>query len=313
MNPTMLSKAKICVVDDEAVITDVLSESLRAHNFDTLTANNGQDAIELCKKNDIDLMLLDVMMPVMDGYEVCKALKSDEATKDIEVIFVTGKSEPENHEEGFKLGAIDYITKPFNLPMVMVRVEAALRMRQQATSDSMTDILQDLGDTDSVTGLKNQRYLLNQLQHEIDKSKRYHYPVSCVILDLDTIRTTDDKQKDLSVEDLLAEVAMEIRSFTRSYDILARFDGTLFAAVLPHSDANDAVNYGRKIMEDIDATTFSDPNAPTKVSVSVSAVTVIDGALTDAELVFGETMKLLLQAKSMPKNNRIKGREINPA
>jgi hypothetical protein len=66
-------------------------------------------------------------------------------------------------------------------------------------------------------------------------------------------------------------------------------------------------------MEDIDATTFSDPNAPTKVSVSVSAVTVINGALTDAELVFGETMKLLLQAKSMPKNDRIKHREINPA
>ena len=238
----MLSKAKICVVDDEVSLTEIISEGLQAHNFDTLTATSGQQAIDLCKEHDFDLMLLDITMPGLDGYEVCEHLKADPATKDITVIFVSGNDAPEDHEKGFNLGAIDYITKPFNLPMVLLRVEAALRMRQNASPTAIaTDLLQDVAGTDHVTGLKSQRFLMEHLQQELDKSKRYHFPVSCVILDLDNVHAADDKVDAVDMDDLLAEVAMEIRSFTRSYDILSRYDGTLFAAILPHTGLESAL------------------------------------------------------------------------
>jgi len=113
------------------------------------------------------------------------------------------------------------------------------------------------------------------------------------------------------LDDLLAEVPMSIREFTRSYDILARYDGTLFVAVLPHANLDNALEYGKKIMSDIDASTFSDPNFPTKTSVSVSAVTVHKGseAIT-ADEVFGEAMRTLLTAKSQPRDERIMGRDL---
>ena len=147
---------------------------------------------------------------------------------------------------------------------------------------------------------------MDRFQEEIDRSSRYDFPVSCVIFDIDTMYARDAEKGPVEIADLLPEVALEIRSFSRSYDILARFDGTLFVAILPHCDLNQAMDYGTKIMQDIDATTFSDPNFPTKVAVSVSVTTLQDGVIATSERAFGETMKTLLQAKSQPRPNRLK-------
>lgn len=301
-------KAKICVIDDEPALTDVLCEGLNAHDFDTHASNSGSHALQICKEHDIDLVLLDVTMPEMSGFDVCKALKSDPETKDIAVIFVTAKGQPEDHEMGFDLGAVDYITKPFNLPMVMVRVEAALRMRPKQDTNALDlDLVGSTTHTDPLTGLHSQPFLMDRFQEEIDRSSRYNFPVSCVIFDVDTMHARNDEQGAVEIIDLLPEVAMEIRSFTRSYDILARFEGTLFVAILPHTDLDQALEYGIKIMQDIDATTFSDPNFPTKVAVSVAVTTLQNGVIGTADRAFGETMKTLLQAKSQPRPNRIKG------
>ena len=301
-------KAKICVVDDETAIATVLSTGLKAYDFDAVVADSGARALEICRTEDIDLVLLDIIMPEMTGYEVCEALKNDPETKDIVIIFVTGKDSPEEHEKGFDLGAVDYITKPFNLPMVMIRVEAALSLKHRNDLDVLEmELVQNSVHTDQLTGLCNQRYIMERLQEELEKAARYNFPVSCVILDVDTIHAQNDESGPVRVEDLLPEIAMEIRSFTRSYDILARFDGTLFVAVLPHTGLENAMEYGGKIMRDIDATTFSDPKYPTKVAVSVGVLSIVDGYLQDSELVFGEAMKTLLKAKSKPRPNRIKG------
>lgn len=310
----MAHKAKICVVDDERVVADVLCRGLQAYDFEAVEADSGQKAIDICKSQDIDLVLLDILMPEMDGYEVCRLLKEDPETKNITVIFVTGKDAPEDHEKGFDLGAVDYITKPFNLPMVMIRVEAALSLKHRNDPDDLDmELAQNAVYTDQLTGLRNQRYLMERLQEELEKSSRYNFPVSCVILDVDTIHAQNDENGAVQITDLLPEIAMEIRSFTRSYDILARFDGTLFVAVLPHTNLENALEYGDKVMRDIDATTFSDPKYPTKVAISVGVVTTEDGDLESAEIALGETMKTLLQAKSMPRPNRIKGNQVVPA
>lgn len=304
-------KAKICVVDDEQIIADLLCQGLKAHDFEALGANSGQRALDICETENIDLVLLEILMPEMTGYEVCKRLKENPKTKDVSVIFVTGKDAPEDHEKGFDLGAVDYITKPFNLPMVMIRVEAALSLKHRNEPDVLDmELIQNSVYTDQLTGLRNQRFLMERLQEELEKSGRYNYPVSCVILDVDTIHAQNNESGAVTIDDLLPEIAMEIRSFTRSYDILARFDGTIFVAVLPHTNLTHALEYGDKIMRDIDATTFSDPNHPTKVAMSVGIVTIEEGFLQNADLAFGETMKTLLQAKSKPRPNRIKGLSV---
>jgi diguanylate cyclase (GGDEF)-like protein len=304
----MGKKSTICVIDDETLMTDLLCEGLKAYDFEAIGINSGDKAVETCIEHDVALVLLDVTMPGMDGHQVCQALKSNPKTKHITVIFVTAKDNPADHEIGFDLGAVDYITKPFNLPMVMLRVEAALRMQHHDDPGALDmELSQNSVDTDLLTGLKNQRFLMERFQEELDKSHRYDFPVSCVILDVDTLQAKDNEKGTVKIDDLLPEIAMEIRSFTRSYDILARFDGTLFVAVLPHTDLAQATEYGTKIMRDIDATTFSDPNFPTKAAISVAITAISNGVITDANRAFGETMKTLLQAKSQPRPNRIKG------
>lgn len=304
-------RVQICVTDDEPVIAEVLCEGLRAHNFDAVEAHCGEDALNLCKKGGIDLILLDINMPGVDGYEVCRQLKASPDTRDITVIFVTGREGPEDHEKGFELGAVDFVTKPFNLPMLMVRVESALRMKYAQEPNPLdTEGMMDVAYTDPLTGLRSQRYFLERLQEEVDKAHRYDFPVSCVILDLDGMEAVNQDSGPFALDDLLIEVAMSIRSYTRSYDVLGRYDGTLFVALLPHTELKNALEYGSKIMEDIDATTFSDPSFPTKASMSVAAVTFRNGSATAADLVFGEAMRALLTAKSQPKPRRIFGRNL---
>lgn len=307
----MARKVKVCVCDDEPALAEILCEGLRYSHFDTVEVHSGEEALDACQKGDIDLILLDVMMGGMDGYEVCKRLKADPKTKDIVVIFVTAKDDPKDHELGYSLGAVDYISKPFNLPMVIVRVQAALRMRNILQPEPLdTDGLVDTRYTDPLTGLRNQRFLLERLQEEIDRSHRYDFPVACVILDLDSAKAIEEESGAASIDDLLAEAAMSLRSHTRSFDVVGRYDGTLFVAVLPHTDLAHAMEYGRLIVDDIESTTFSDPNFPTRATMSVGAVSFRNGAAKNADDVFGAAMTTLLKAKSRARDDRIEGQTL---
>ena len=307
-------KIRVCVADDDTALAEVISEGLQATGFDAIPASGGKQALDIISKGHPGIAVVDIGLPDMDGYEVCKRIKADPKSADTTVIFVTGRGEPEDHEQGFGLGAVDYVTKPFNLPMLMVRVEAAMRMKTSQGLETLdTDTSMDSVYTDQLTGLRNRRFLMERLQEEVDKAHRYDYPVSCVVLDVDGMQPLDETAGPVSVEDLLAEVAMSLRSYTRSFDVLARYDGTLFAVLLPHTQLDNAVQYGEKIMNDVEATVFSDPNFPTKASMSVGVVTFQNGAATAADLIFGEAMRTLLNAKSQPKKHRLAARQLEKA
>jgi diguanylate cyclase (GGDEF)-like protein len=261
---------------------------------------SGREALDVCARERIDLLLLDVCMPGMNGFEVCKRLKENPATREIPVIFVTVKGAPEDVSAGFQAGAADYITKPYNLPMVMVRVDAVLQHKiEHDRLRSQHEFFLDNAYTDYLTGLRNRRYLLDRLQEEVEKAHRYDYAISCVVFDVDEVRAQDDELGPVSMDDLLVEIAMTLRNHSRTYDVLARYDGTVFAAVLPHSPLNDAVRYATKIMEEVEATTFSDPNFPTEAGLSVGIVACQNGSAQGADYVLGEAMRGLLQAKSL--------------
>jgi two-component system cell cycle response regulator len=269
------------------------------NGYEALAVSLGREALETCEKGDIDLVLLDVCLPDISGYSVCQQLKENPKTRDIVVIFVTAKGSREDIAQGFHLGAADYITKPYNLPMVMIRVDAAMRMKE--TQDKLRqpdDIIQDTAYTDTLTGLRNRRYLLERLQEEVEKAHRYNYPVSCLVFDLDEVKAIDDELGSASLDDLLAEIGMTLRNYSRTYDILARYDGTVFAAVLPHTPLDQAVSYASKIMREIDGTTFSDPSFPTEARMSIGVACCKNGSAHGAEYVLGEAMRGLLQAKS---------------
>jgi diguanylate cyclase (GGDEF)-like protein len=291
----------VCVADDNEDTATVLCEGLRLHGYDAFVVYSGKEALQACAKGGVDAILLDVCFPGISGYEVCERLKENPATRNIVVVFVTVKGATEDIARGYRLGAADYITKPYNLPMVMVRVDAA--MRAKATKEDLRDgdeMLWDTAYTDQLTGLRNRRFLLERLQEEVEEAHRHDYAVSCVMFDVDELSALDEELGPVSLDDLLVELAMSLRNYSRTYDVLARYDGTMFAAVLPHTQLEHAVGYAGKILDDVDATTFSDPSFPTLVRLSAGVVTCQNGSARGAEYVLGETMRVLLQAKSKP-------------
>lgn len=307
----MERRVTVCVADDNVENATILSEGLKLHDFDTVQVGSGEEALEVCAQGGIDLILLDVGLPGINGYETCRLLKDNDTTAIIPVIFVTVKGEPEDISKGYKVGASDYITKPYNLPIVMVRVEAVLRtIRGMEAQNEHKPTHADGHYTDQLTGLRSGRYLLQRLQEEVDKAHRYDFPVSCVVFDIDEVSAVDDEVGPVSMDDLLAEIAIALRSHSRAYDVIARYDNTVFAALLPHSPLDDAMGYGTKIMEDVHATTFSDPNFPTKVVLSVGVVTCQNGSASGAERILGEAMRSLLAAKSKAES-RIVGRDLS--
>ncbi len=293
-----MEQFSVCVAEDCADENDLLCMGLRLNNYRALSAYTGQEALDLCRNGKVDVVLLDVELPDMDGYEVCRQLKADPSTAEIPVIFITAHNDAENVIQGYNLGACDFIGKPFNLPIVMIRIEAIMRTMQSGDDIPPSDDMFDPAYTDQLTGLRNSRFLLERLQEEVEKAHRYDYPVSCLVLDVDDTKALDAELGTAALDDVLVEVAMAMRNSSRTYDILARYDGALFAAVLPHALIEEAVRYAQKINEEISTTTFNDPCCPTHANLRFGIVSCRNGAAKGADHILGEAMRGLLKAKS---------------
>lgn len=300
----------VCVADDCTDENDLLCMGLRLNNYRALAAYTGAEALEHCRSGQVDVLLLDVEMPDMNGYEVCRQLKADPATASLPVIFITAHSDAENVVQGYDLGAADFIAKPFNLPIVMIRIEAIMRTIQSRDELLPVDTVMDTAYTDQLTGLRNSRFLLERLQEEVEKAHRYDYTVSCVMLDVDDTSALDAEAGTAALDDILVEVAMAMRGSSRNYDILARYDGALFAAVLPHALMEEAVQYAQKINEEISTITFNDPCCPTQANLRFGIVSCRNGAAKGADYILGEAMQGLLKAKSY-KEKRLYAKDLN--
>ncbi|MDX4060099.1 response regulator [Aliarcobacter skirrowii] len=150
------NRATILIVDDMSTNLMMLSDILK-DDYNIKISKTGEKAIELCKNLDIDLVLLDIEMPLMNGYEVCKNLKNYEKTKNIPIIFVSAKNSEEDEEYGLNLGAIDYISKPFSKVIIKARVKNQIKLKQK------TELLEKLSNYDGLTNIKNRRYFDDRL------------------------------------------------------------------------------------------------------------------------------------------------------
>ena len=305
---------KIAVVDDCVDEATVLCEGLRLFGYNTVAAYSGSEALELCRTEPIQLVLLDVGLPDIDGYAVCRQLKEDPRTADIPVIFVTARGSSEDVAHGHALGAVDYVAKPYNLPIVIIHVEAALRTRQDFSGMvSGPFLFTDPVYTDQLTGLRNRRFLMERLQEEAEKAHRYKYPLSCLLLDFDEENLDEPGCEETIVDDLLVEVAMALRNSSRGFDILARYDDTQFAAVLPHIHLPNAISYANKIRGEVVGAMRSTASQLHIPNLCFGIVTCNDGQRApSAEEVLGETLRSLLLAKSGAPN-RISARMLATA
>ncbi len=302
----MVTSFRVCVADDNREEAFLLCEGLKMNGYDAVPVYNGSDALRVCAQEHIDLILLDVGMPDIDGYDVCRRLKADPKTRDISVIFVTARGESNDVAHGFDLGAVDYIPKPFNLPFVMVCVESARRTMQLPNPLNISqellfeeqELLHDTIYTDHLTGLRNRRYFQERMQEEIERAQSFNLALSCIMIDVDEVTPLELDWGTAAMDDLLVEIGMSMRDFSRNFDILARYDSTVFIAALPHAPLEDAMAYVNKVRERISSQSFGEP--PTKAALTFGVVVLGDGNLQVkyADTLISEAMRGLLTAKS---------------
>jgi diguanylate cyclase (GGDEF)-like protein len=259
--PQIIERPIVLVVDDTpdnlALISGVLSET-----YPVRVANSGEKALKIAlSERPPALILLDIMMPVMDGYETCRQLKLNPRTCSIPVIFLTAKTETEDEEKGFALGAVDYITKPISPSILMARIRTHLALK--AANDYLRDENRLLEEQvarrtqeafyDELTKLPNRRLLMERLNVALSISKRNNQYGAIMFLDLDKFKLLNDTQGHDIGDLLLIEVANRLAGCTRDVDAVARLGGDEFVVVLEmlnhcaHEAATQAEVIGEKI------------------------------------------------------------------
>jgi diguanylate cyclase (GGDEF)-like protein len=227
-------KPTILIADDTATNIELL-DAVLGSDYEILFATSGAQAVELAIAETPDLILLDVMMPEMDGFETCILLKTDRRTAEIPVIFVTSLIKEEEETRGLEVGAIDFISKPFSSAVIRARVRNHLELKRQR------DILSGLSFLDGLTGLANRRRFDQFLDQEWRRGLRSRSPLSLILMDIDFFKAFNDAAGHLAGDDCLRRIAHALEiSIHRRGDLIARYGGEEFVCVLPDTDAAGA-------------------------------------------------------------------------
>lgn len=270
-----LAKAKVLLVEDDPIQADATRELLLKSGYEVLLAADGITAIKQVKTNMPDIILLDLILPGLDGHEVCRWLKLEESTKGIPVIMLTVKKDLADKISGLQVGADDYLPKPYNDLELNARIYASLRTKAlqdelRAKNKQLEELLykvEYLAITDALTGLYNRRRFHDILQKEFERSKRYSSPVSLLMIDIDHFKKINDKHGHLAGDHVLLEVAQIIQKNIRDVDTAARYGGEEYIVILPNTEKNDALTVAERMRISIQNSSFQEIN---KDAITVS-------------------------------------------
>jgi len=258
-------KKQILVVDDHEDNVEVLRARLEARGYDVRGAMSGQQALDIVKEWCPDLILLDVMMPDMDGLEVVSRLKADRTLPFIPVIMQTALDSTERMVAGLEAGADDYVTKPINFAELEARVRSLLRIKKlqqdlgerEKELSQMNDRLLHISLTDGLTGVDNRRALEQRLHEMFEHSLRLHEPIACVMCDIDHFKKVNDTYGHAAGDEVLKQFAEILKDEAREIDRVGRYGGEEFLLLLPGTVLDAAVTFAERLRERVDAHTFS--------------------------------------------------------
>lgn len=294
--------ASLLVVDDQVTNIQVL-HALLGEEFDVRMATSGADALRLVEEAPPDLILLDIQMPGLSGYEVCRHLKASERTLHIPVIFITAQNSPEEETQCFRVGAVDFIAKPINPEVVKARVRTHVLLKRQS------DLLRDLAFVDGLTGVANRRRFDAALDAEWRRGRRSETPLSMLLIDIDHFKKYNDHYGhpagDACLQRVSAQLAQELR---RSHDLVARYGGEEFACLLPECGLDGAMAKAELLRQSIESLAIEHAGiAPTGiVSISVGVACVHPSDTNAPSQLVDAADQQLYNAKTQGRN-RISG------
>ncbi len=285
----------ILAVDDTAMNLDILEELLE--QYDVITAISGEDALKIVNEEEIDLILLDIMMPNMDGYEVCKQLKENQITKDIPIIFITAKTDEDSIEKAYDLGGTDYVTKPFRAKELLSRVKKELKYQD------MVKELKLLASTDAMTKLYNRRYFEKVALYIFNLAKRDTKDLSLIMIDIDDFKNVNDTYGHKVGDDVIIELANILLETQRKSDIICRYGGEEFVILLSNTSIDGANTVAQKLREDVEQSiVLLEDNRELKYTISLGVSQVNIQKETSIELVLKRADEALYEAKKSGKN-----------
>ena len=332
-SPPSSDKTKILIVDDRPDNLELLSVICSFQGYEVTKSDRGELAIDLAKQEHPHLILLDISMPEMDGYTVCQILKRDRDTKDIPIIFISVLKEIENKTQAFKLGGNDYITKPFQIEDVVLRIETQLKFHQVQTelkekNQQLAKEIQDrqnaetkllklnhklskLATLDSLTNIANRHYFDEMFNKEWQRGQIESSPLSLILCDIDYFKRYNDSLGHQAGDICLKQVAQTIsKTVKHSGDLVARYGGEEFAIILPQTTPENALRVAENIRLQIKKIDIPHPDSIVGncVSLSLGVSCVIPNSTITQKQLLAAADTALYQAKNAGRDRAI----LNP-
>ncbi|MCP4346198.1 MAG: diguanylate cyclase [Desulfobacterales bacterium] len=250
----------ILIVDDDVAIRNLMKEFIETVGYKTGTASDAEEALELFKDNNFEIVITDIMMPGMDGLELTELLKKNH---DTEIIVMTGYSGDYSYQDAIDKGASDFVFKPVRFEELLLRIKRVLKER------GMIHELQRLAITDSLTKLFNSRHFYNQLETETKRSGRYNRPLALLLIDIDFFKNYNDTYGHIEGDKVLARFGRIVLSCLRKSDSAYRYGGEEFTVMLPETNGIEAMHVARRIKSAIEEQKFL-PTGETPVYLTIS-------------------------------------------
>ena len=260
----------ILIVEDERDIREMVALMVKGMGHTVYTAANGKEALERAHQHAIDIVLLDLMMPEMDGFEFCEAVKVSQILPDLHIIITSAKEALEDKVKGLELGAADYLTKPFSLTELRARIRVGERiLRAQKELREQQVLLEKLAREDKLTGLYNRRHFEERATEECQRAQRYRHPLSLLLCDLDHFKMVNDQYGHSAGDMVLRQVGQAIQQCCRTSDLTARLGGEEFTVLLTETGLDEAKKVAERLREAVSRITFSHSSGSFHITMSI--------------------------------------------
>ena len=313
--------ARILIVDDHEDNVELLRARLEAWGYHTVSASDGRTAIQAVYDAKPDLILLDVMMPEVDGIEVARRIRADRDLPFIPIILQTALDSVENKIEGLDAGADDYITKPIHFSELQARVRSLLRIkglqdelaRRERELAEMNERLLQISRIDSLTGVANRRYLEERFDEMWEHASRLSEPLGCVMCDIDKFKSVNDSYGHQAGDAVLKEFARILEQEAREIDRVGRYGGEEFVVLLPGTVLDAAVTFAERVRTAVEAHTFAFDGGEVKRTVSCGVAAWPHPRVDSCEALIRAADDALYVAKETGRNRviRFDSREFN--
>ncbi|MEH1827071.1 MAG: PleD family two-component system response regulator [Nostoc sp.] len=296
------SQSLVLIVDDEPFIRLILRHFLEREGYQIAEAQNGIEALTVFKQLHPDIVLLDAIMPDLDGFECCTQLQLLDCNKHTPVLMITGLEDQESVDRAFAVGAMDYVTKPIHWPVLRQRVKRLIEQSQlQQKLEAVNMELQRLVTIDGLTQVANRRRFEEYFNQEWQRLKREQRPLSLILCDVDFFKLYNDTYGHRIGDRCLQEIAQAIKDIIkRPGDLVARYGGEEFAVVLPNTDTEGATHVADRICHAVRTLAIPHQNSQVSphVTISVGFTTEIPQADSDLEEMIAAADRALYKAKA---------------